>query len=677
MADEESPSAPAPAAPTSVKPFVYKKLRPGDSGVEKKNVGVGEKTYRWTWDGEEFSWECQEKGTWYKLFGKKRFREVLKAMRGEDGRPWNSPHVVKMDTGIHVHVSRRTPSNKKAKIDEFRLEADFPGVKALEIFSCLNEHMYRATWDHNMLKGYNISRFARNNDIGYYHAKMPVIQNRDFCNQRGWIELGKERYVIANFSTPHPNCPVKSGATRGVSFSTAYYIRPAQNDPTGCTLTYLTCTDPAGWIPSTLINMVTQKAGPESICNLAKASQGLQQFITTQWDEYQRTKKIPKGPWDHTWEPAGTYVPRDPNERPVYRLEEQPFGKEQRELEELIKQQHDEEKELTAEENDARIPLQIDVANQMRGVGMLTDGPAVTQNIARKASLKLGSGGGGGGGGGGKQQNGFQSNTAVESAIQKLENETTQMKERLAIFARTSGSDPLTQQPADEPDVCRTFRKSVAAITANVSKSLTSEGDVENISVEDYLSRVLNVLELSYPIPDDSIPHHPGFYDELYTTIIEYPTKPDSIDVWVTGVAILVLIASTVVNCYVIAYALTHDYWKLGILSLGYCILGDWTLWWACRDIHYKDRPFRVGGITRPFLWPTRLQLIPIIPLFAIMLLKRVPNEMMTTQCSTHANIIYRFAYFYSVIRLLLHNIPMVCFFFFAPTKSEKKNYSD
>jgi hypothetical protein len=54
-----------------------------------------------------------------------------------------------------------------------------------------------------------------------------------------------------NHSVVHPNAPEKKGFVRAKSILTGYLVREVEG---GCTLTYLTQTDPMGWIPNWLTN---------------------------------------------------------------------------------------------------------------------------------------------------------------------------------------------------------------------------------------------------------------------------------------------------------------------------------------------------------------------------------------------------------------------------------------
>eukprot|EP01059_Diplonema_ambulator_P003175 TRINITY_DN12829_c0_g1_i1.p1 TRINITY_DN12829_c0_g1~~TRINITY_DN12829_c0_g1_i1.p1 ORF type:complete len:668 (+),score=229.88 TRINITY_DN12829_c0_g1_i1:155-2158(+) len=646
-------------------PVFYKK---GDTGEVEMDVGVGKKMYKWEFDGKDFQWYCMDHGKWFKLLSKKLFVSVLKQMRGED-RSWNEPSHPKDFQKNNVRVWRRKASNQSAKVDEIKVEADYHGLPPAQLYNLLHEHAFRATWDTNMKKGYNIARFAHNNDIGYYEAAFPLVTSRDFVNQRGWVEMGKEHYIIANFSEPHPAMP-PGKSVRGRSFITAYYIRPCHTDPTGTTITYMTCSDPGGWIPSRLINEITSHQGPKILINLAEKARELPSWLEKCYSEYVKGGKKPlAGPWDHTFEKPGQFHPRDPSEPGDYRVQVTPLDQEKKEVEELNSQYDKSLKDLMMEEAEAHSKF-------------LSEMSGVVGSVKRTASFKKSAFSdirqvyeGGDASEPPKKIKAAEMTKRleeVETAVKNVEGENQCLRERLSVFARTSGADPFARKPADEPRVCSDFRSSVADITTSVALELEESGRSDQVTMEEYLHAVLQKLELTYPLEERIVPRCPMgvavegpiqgtvSYDQLWK-FIEYTGKPDMMDVYIVRLALLLFIVSTCINIAVMIHLFRENYWELGLMALVFIMLGDYCLWWCCRDVHYKDRPFKAGGQATPLLWPTRLQLIPLVPAMAVMLLKRVPAEMTDKDSTaTHANIMYRFAFFFTFLRMLLHNAPVV-----------------
>lgn len=158
-------------------------------------------------------------------------------------------------------------------INIVKLYALFKGIDGNVLYDTLHDPDYRKEWDENMIEGYNITQLDANNDIGYYSAKAPSpVSNRDFVNQRSWMVSsdGKE-FIIMNHTVIHKNAPEKKGFVRANSIMTGYMVRSIEG---GCTLTYLTQTDPKGWIPAWLSNTVTRKFAPTIVGKLNKAASG-------------------------------------------------------------------------------------------------------------------------------------------------------------------------------------------------------------------------------------------------------------------------------------------------------------------------------------------------------------------------------------------------------------------
>ena len=176
-------------------------------------------------------------------------------------------------------------------------------IKVFGTFKCspatlwdmLHDAVYRVEWDQNRLEGYELSHLNERQSIGYYAAKSPTpISNRDFVNQRVWHDAGKGEYVIFNTSVPHKDMPQRDGFVRATSKVTGYLVRPFGTEG-GCCLTYLTQTDPSGWIPTFVINFATTKLVPSVIQNLRKVSDGYLDWTKKQVNHSK--------PWNMTSDP--------------------------------------------------------------------------------------------------------------------------------------------------------------------------------------------------------------------------------------------------------------------------------------------------------------------------------------------------------------------------------------
>lgn len=112
----------------------------------------------------------------------------------------------------------------------------------------------------------------KHTEVGYYSAKMPAtVSNRDFCNLRTWQASPEKReYTIFNFSVVHPDCPPAKGFVRARSLKSGYYVVGDENG--GCTFTYYSQSDPKGWIPTWVINMLMTKLPPKILDKLHKVA---------------------------------------------------------------------------------------------------------------------------------------------------------------------------------------------------------------------------------------------------------------------------------------------------------------------------------------------------------------------------------------------------------------------
>ncbi|CAJ1018619.1 START domain containing protein, putative [Leishmania lindenbergi] len=161
------------------------------------------------------------------------------------------------------------------------------GATTKELYDLLHDSVFREKWDEYRQEAFRIVSLSANTDIGYYAAKspMPLLANRDFVNQRMWHEAGRDEYVIFNTSVPHSQVPStyqrdvhhnKYGQyIRAISKLTGYLIcpwrNPASGEVEGASLTYITQTDPGGWIPASLTNFIATKFAPNTMRNVAQA----------------------------------------------------------------------------------------------------------------------------------------------------------------------------------------------------------------------------------------------------------------------------------------------------------------------------------------------------------------------------------------------------------------------
>lgn len=196
-------------------------------------------------------------------------------------------------------VESKPPDDSSTSINVIRAKKIMPRVPPRVLYDQLQDASYRATWDTNMLEGFNIVVLDAHNDIGYYAAKFPFpLSDRDFCNLRSWMEFTNGDYVIFNHSVEHAECPVKKNLIRAKSFLSGYYIQPYQNGE-GTYLTFVTHSDPCGSIPKSIINFAMTKGAPRILSMCEKRSEDYPAFAAKTYSEgYVYPWTTPKMDWD-------------------------------------------------------------------------------------------------------------------------------------------------------------------------------------------------------------------------------------------------------------------------------------------------------------------------------------------------------------------------------------------
>lgn len=172
-------------------------------------------------------------------------------------------------------VSVWTKFNDVSDFKLVKVKAAFKDTRASTVYDVLHDPLYRKTWDQHMIDGYEICCLNPNNDIGYYALKCPKpMKNRDFVTQRSWLDTGNE-FLIVNHSVNHSTVPVKKNFVRGISYITGYLIcpdTPQRPDLPGCSITYVTQSDPKGKLPVWLVNKASHILAPKIMKKLYKAS---------------------------------------------------------------------------------------------------------------------------------------------------------------------------------------------------------------------------------------------------------------------------------------------------------------------------------------------------------------------------------------------------------------------
>ena len=240
-------------------------------------------------DKERYA-EC--KGHRYTLMTLPHFR-TFRALALSNDPQWTTHY-----SDSKLRVESKPPGDDSTTLNIIRATCIMPRVAPLVLYDQLQDAQYRATWDKNMMEGYTVTQLDAHNDIGYYAAKFPwPLTNRDFCNQRSWMEFTNGEYIIFNHSEPHPDCPVKSNFIRARSILTGFYIRP-NADGDGTQLIYVTQSDPCGSIPRSIINFAMTKTAPRILNDCEKYSEAYPEYAAKTYPhDYVYPWRTPKMDW--------------------------------------------------------------------------------------------------------------------------------------------------------------------------------------------------------------------------------------------------------------------------------------------------------------------------------------------------------------------------------------------
>ncbi|KPA80704.1 hypothetical protein ABB37_04877 [Leptomonas pyrrhocoris] len=241
-------------------------------------------------DNERYA-ECQ--GYRYILMTLPHFR-TFRALALSNDQAWTTHYSDDV-----LRVESKPPGDASTSLNIIRATRTMPNVPPLVLYNQLHDAQYRATWDNNMIEGYNITQLDAHNDIGYYSAKFPwPLSNRDFCNQRSWMEFTNGEYLIFNHSEPHPDCPEKKGFVRARSILTGFYIRPSSTG-SGTQLIYVTQSDPRGAIPHSIINFAMTKGARMILDKCEKYSEEYPAYAAkTYAADHVYAWRTPKMDWD-------------------------------------------------------------------------------------------------------------------------------------------------------------------------------------------------------------------------------------------------------------------------------------------------------------------------------------------------------------------------------------------
>jgi len=245
-------------------------------------------------------------GQKYKVATLKDFKEFKTYIENNEGwteklrKPW-----------ITVWIKAAAADGPGAGLNLVKMHCTFPNVEPSTMYDALHDPAFRKSWDDKMKEGYNIAQLDERNDIGYYSAKFPFpMADRDFLNQRMWMEFDNGEYIIKNYSVQHSECPEKKPNVRGVSIITGYYLKPM--DGGGTELLYITHSDIKGSIPHMVLNSATQSMAPSMMEKLGKNGENYSSWAAENHPAgFKASWRTPKVSWDGKSKEPTTLVDTD------------------------------------------------------------------------------------------------------------------------------------------------------------------------------------------------------------------------------------------------------------------------------------------------------------------------------------------------------------------------------
>uniref|UniRef100_A0A0K2VH66 START domain-containing protein 10 n=1 Tax=Lepeophtheirus salmonis TaxID=72036 RepID=A0A0K2VH66_LEPSM len=224
-----------------------------------------------------------------RIAGEKDFESLRAFLARDEG--WNKAYDKK-----DMSVWTRSDSQDSA-FKMLRVKTEFSDVPASILFDVIQDPDYRKTWDRHMLEYKNIGYLNPCNDIGYYSLSCPSpMKNRDFVIQSSWLQSPDE-YIIINHSVSHKDYPKKRGFIRGISYLTGFLIQPKGK---GCTVGYVTHSNPKGKFPNWVSNKLSTTLAPKLVKRIHKAC--------LKYNKWKAEHQPELKPWKHSEQIEGKKI---------------------------------------------------------------------------------------------------------------------------------------------------------------------------------------------------------------------------------------------------------------------------------------------------------------------------------------------------------------------------------
>ena len=171
-------------------------------------------------------------------------------------------------------VSYNTLINTRAfpdtNIRMLRTHCIFPGVSVDTVYDYIQDTVYRATHNSATSKSHTICYLDNTTSLEYICIECIFpLRNRDLVLQKTCVP-GPDDLMIIYHSVEDSLYPVNGWNVRAHTYITGYRLR---GTPEGTSVTFLSHSDPKGFIPSFICNHVAKRAAPSMVASMYGASQ--------------------------------------------------------------------------------------------------------------------------------------------------------------------------------------------------------------------------------------------------------------------------------------------------------------------------------------------------------------------------------------------------------------------
>ncbi|KAI6654926.1 hypothetical protein LOD99_2805 [Oopsacas minuta] len=182
-------------------------------------------------------------------------------------------------------VSINTRNFVGTNIRMLRASSVFAGISPAIVYDYIQDTEYRSLHNSITYNSYTVCYIDDFNSIEYLCIKCVYpLYDRDIVMQKTCIP-SPDDYVIIYHSVEDELAELDPTKVRAHTYITGYRLIPV---PEGTLLTFLSHSDPKGYIPSFICNLVAKKSAPNTIASMCKES-----LSYLEWKESNNPLKMP------------------------------------------------------------------------------------------------------------------------------------------------------------------------------------------------------------------------------------------------------------------------------------------------------------------------------------------------------------------------------------------------